>query len=69
MPIAYDGVSLTLVKAAGEIWVGDKKGKVHVLALESLEETAEFAAHGTNGVDVLVTSPDGTKVASGDHNR
>ena len=36
VPIAFDGISVTLVKAAGEVWIGDKKGKVHVFALESL---------------------------------
>jgi outer membrane protein assembly factor BamB len=46
VPIAFDGISLTLVKAAGEVWVGDKKGKIHVLALDSLQQTAEFVAHG-----------------------
>ena len=35
--VGYDARSLALVKSAGEVWVGDKTGKIHVLALESLE--------------------------------
>lgn len=37
VPIAYDGLSLGFVKATGEVWVGDKTGKMHVLAADSLE--------------------------------
>lgn len=66
--IPYDGFSITLVKNAAEVWVGDKKGKIHAYSLESLEQTAEFEAH-PHSVDVLTTSPDGNRVASGDHNR
>ena len=66
--IPYDGCSITAVKNAAEVWVGDKKGKIHVYSLESLEQTSEFQAH-PHPVDVLTISPDGNRVASGDHNR
>ena len=35
--VGYDARSLALAKVAGEVWVGDKTGKIHCLALESLE--------------------------------
>jgi len=70
VPIGYDGRCLTYVKSTDEVWVGDKKGFVHVLAAASLEQTSEFECFPVQiSVDVLACSADGTKVVAGDHKR
>ena len=66
--VAYDARSLALVKVAGEVWVGDKTGKIHALALESLEQTAEINA-SQHPIDCLSNTLGLGKVASGDHQR
>jgi len=42
--LAFEGLSCTFVQRTGEVWVGDKKGAVHVLSAETLEQTSEFNA-------------------------
>ena len=42
--LAYDPFCIALVKTQGELWIGDKKGKMHILAADSLEEKSEFEA-------------------------
>ena len=42
VPIGYDGKCITYVKTTDEVWVGDKTGKVHILAAASLEQSSEF---------------------------
>lgn len=66
--VAYDARCLALAKVSGEVWVGDKAGKIHALALESLEQTAEMNA-GQHPVDSLSNTLGLGKVTSGDHQR
>lgn len=76
---AIDIASFTIVKehefkdyeatgmaaALDEIWVGDKKGLVHVLA-EDFSQKAVIDKKHTQGVSVMTASRDGKYVASGD---
>ena len=70
VPITYDGRCIAFVQATGEVWVGDKTGKIHVLAADSLEQSSEFVGFGAQqSADALSVSADGTKVVGGDHKR
>ena len=40
--LGYDGTCLAFVQIANEIWVGDKKGVIHALAVDSLEQASQF---------------------------
>lgn len=40
--LGFDGTCLTFVSGTGEVWVGDKKGAIHILAADSLEQTSQF---------------------------
>ena len=50
------------------LWVGDKKGCVHVLKSDDFSEVGTFAKH-TQAVTCMTVSKDGKKIASGDSYR
>ena len=47
------------------MWVGDKKGVVHILKSDDFSEVGTFTKH-TQAVTVMTVSKDGKKIASGD---
>ena len=51
--LAYDPFCVALVKSQGELWLGDKNGKMHILAADSLEEKSEFEAAQMASVQCL----------------
>jgi len=54
--------------ATGELWVGDKKGVVHVLKGDDFSEVATFTKH-TQEIRAMAASADGKLIASGDSYR
>lgn len=63
----YEALSLTQVN--DEVWVGDKKGIIHVLNCGDLSQKATIEKKHNHSVTILRTSKDGRFVASGDSYR
>lgn len=61
----FEGTALVFSEITQELWVGDKKGKIHVLNNEDYSEVHLFEKH-TKAITALAVNSDGTKVASGD---
>lgn len=54
-------------KVSNQLWIGDKKGKVHVHSAEDFSEVSLFEKHRADGkITTCTVSADGTKVATGD---
>jgi WD40 repeat protein len=54
-------------KVSNQLWIGDKKGKVHVHDATSFEEVHLFEKHRADGkISCCTVSADGTKIATGD---
>ena len=61
------GYEATSIAATGsEVWLGDKKGLIHVLNDTDLNEKALIEKKHNHGVSVMKVSRDGRFVASGD---
>jgi WD40 repeat protein len=52
-----------------ELWVGDKKGLIHILDSDSLEKTHTIEKKHNNGITTMTSSRDGNLIASGDSYR
>lgn len=64
----FEPTCFALCAATQHLWVGDKKGPVHVLKADDFSEVHKFEKH-TKNVTCIVASGDGTKVATGDNHR
>jgi WD40 repeat protein len=62
----YEATALSFNAPANELWIGDKKGLVHILDATSFEQKALIEKKHNHGVSIVKTSPDGKLVASGD---
>jgi hypothetical protein len=64
--MAFEATALSFNAATNELWVGDKKGILHILDASSFEEKALIEKKHNYGISIIKTSPDGQLVASGD---
>lgn len=60
----YEGTALTAT--FDEVWIGDKKGLIHILNQEDLSQKSLIEKKHNHAISVMTTSIDGTQVASGD---
>lgn len=67
-PKDFEGTALSFASATNEVWVGDKKGFIHILNGADLSQKALIEKkHNHNPtVTVMTSSKDGKLVASGD---
>jgi len=64
---AYDATCMAWSSVSNQLWIGDKKGKVHVHDTETFAEVHLFEKHRADGkISCCAVSADGTKVATGD---
>lgn len=64
-----DFEALSMTQVNDEIWVGDKKGTIHILNSGDLSQKTTIEKKHNHSVTVLKTSKDGKYVASGDSYR
>lgn len=63
----YEGTALTYSESTNELWVGDKKGVIHVLDASDLSTQKSIIEKKHNhAVSYMTTSKDGKLIASGD---
>lgn len=63
--LAYEATTITYSSATKELWVGDKKGILHVLSTADFSEVNAIEKH-SKAVTCITVSPDGYQIASGD---
>lgn len=62
----YEGTALTYVDSTQEVWVGDKKGVIHILNASDFTQKSTIEKKHNHSLSVMTTSRDGKLVASGD---
>lgn len=65
----YEGLALTYVSSTHELWIGDKKGTIHILDASDLTQKSTIEKKHNHSLSYLTTSKDGKLVASGDSYR
>lgn len=65
----YEGTALTYVESTNEVWVGDKKGVIHILDCVELNQKSCIEKKHNHALSYMTTSLDGKLVASGDSYR
>ena len=68
-PKDFEGTALSFASATNEVWVGDKKGLIHILDGADLSQKALIEKKHNHTVTVMTSSKDGKLVASGDSYR
>ena len=63
---AFEPTTLVFSIVTDEIWVGDKKGIIHILNSEDFSEKATIEKKHNHSVNVMTVSRDGKLIASGD---
>jgi WD40 repeat protein len=70
--VDFKDFEATAVSASGsgEVWVGDKKGLIHIYGAENLtQQKALIEKKHNHGISVMANSQDGKLIASGDSYR
>lgn len=62
----YEATALSFNAATNELWIGDKKGLLHIIDASSFSEKTLIEKKHNHGISVIKSSPDGRLVASGD---
>lgn len=65
----FEATALSFNHVTNELWVGDKKGLLHILDASTFEQKALIEKKHNHGISIIKTSPDGQLVASGDSYR
>ena len=65
----YEATHFAYASAQNELWVGDKKGLLHILDADTFEERTVIEKKHNHGVTYVTSSKDGKLVASGDSYR
>ena len=63
--LAFEATTITYSSVTKELWVGDKKGILHVLSTADFSEVHAIEKH-SKAVTCITVSPDGSQIASGD---
>lgn len=62
----YEGTALSYSSALNEVWVGDKKGLLHILDGEDFTQKGLIEKKHNHAISVMTVSKDGKLIASGD---
>ena len=62
----FEATALSLNSLHSELWVGDKKGTIHILDANTFAEKSCIEKKHNHGISIVKSSPDGKLVASGD---
>jgi DNA-binding beta-propeller fold protein YncE len=55
----YEATAMSYNAVTNELWVGDKKGSVHVLDASNYEQKSVIEKKHNHGISIVKTSPDG----------
>lgn len=62
----YEATALSFASATNELWVGDKKGLIHILDPADFSQKGLIEKKHNHGITVMASSKDGKMIASGD---
>jgi WD40 repeat protein len=65
----YDATSMSYSAVTNELWVGDKKGILHILDGNDLTQKSIIEKKHNHGISIIKVSQDGKLIASGDSYR
>jgi len=65
----FEAQALSFASSTGELWVGDKKGLIHILDSGDFSQKALIEKKHNHSISVMAQSKDGKLVASGDSYR